>query len=419
MPNKGFVKTTPLQDHLTQFGTFPKVTLHIKPIDPKRKAVELTTFTEYNFESSVLVPISTFTFKLVNPTLDGSLLDFIRDGDIATLKANGTIICTGIIDTVNISTDFDNGEMVSIQGRNLLGQLEDQNAVNDIDDPIWASNLSIEAAINKLILSTRINYYRIQDPPSTPPGGLLFATEPGESKLSALMRFIEPVNCITWMDSDGTIVIGKPDMGAKPIGSFIMDRANRRSNCLSIQANYSSTQIPNVVVPVWTGQETVQSRVAKENAIYNNANGPKRLLGFQHRVPRSVVVSTPQGADAQSLSQVNDLRLVGASNILQAYALREIGRGNVNEIGVQVNIKGHYNDDLEPIEIDTTYNITYPRASLSEKMYLHTVTYSMNAREGQRTSLSFCRLGCIVANTAVLSKKSASKKTQTPGARSQ
>jgi hypothetical protein len=177
-----------------------------------------------------------------------------------------------------------------------------------------------------------------------------------------------------------------------------------------MQVRYSATQIPNIVVPVWTGQESVQSRVAPDQAIPNNAPGPKRLLANKHFVPRSVVVSTPQGSNAQALADSTQIALVGGSNVLQAYAKREIARANVNEVAVQAVVKGHYNSDLDPFLIDTCYQIINPRASLNEKMYLHTVEYSGDEKSGQRTSLFFCRLGSIVADVTLISQKAKSMK---------
>lgn len=401
--------STPLQSYLDKNGRFPPVSLQIKPIDPSRPSVEFIQFEEYSFQNSVIVPIDSFSFTARNPSLTGSLYSLVQDGDIAVLKANGQVIATGLVDTVNISTDADAGELVRITGRTMVAQLEDQSTVNDVDDPIWGNNLTIDGVVNALVLSTRINFYRLQQ---TPLGAFLFATEPGESKLSALLRYLEPLNCIVWMDPDGTLVVGRPDMGADPLGTFIMDRANRKSNCLSIQANYSSTQIPNVIIPVWTGQETVQSRVSPEQRVLNAAAGPSRLFKFQHRVPKTVVVSTPQGADPQALATANQLAISAGSNVLQAYAKRELARANVHEVGVQVNVQGHYNSDLTPLIADTNYQINYPRASLNEKMYLHTVGYTLNKHSGQRTSLSFCRLGSIVADVAIQSQKAASSTKQ-------
>ena len=410
MAMNGFLQNTPLQKHLLLNGRFPGVSLQVKPLDPSRASVELKQFTEYSFQSSVLVPVAAFSFSFVNPLLSGSLLDYVRDGDIAVVKANGEPIGTGIIDSVSVETEASQGETVHVMGRNLMGQLEDQSTVNDQDDPIWGNSLTVDQVVNALVISTRINYYRLQ---AVPDGSFLFATEPGESKLSALMRYLEPLNLLAWMDPDGTLVVGKPDMGADVSGSLIMDRGARRSNVLGMKGVFSATQIPNVIIPIWSGQETVQSRVSPDQRVLNSAPGPSRLYGFDHRVPKAVVVSTPQGADAQSLSSANQITVAG-SNILQAYAKREIARANVHEVHVQANVQGHYNDDLSPFGFDTTYQVVYPRCGLlSEKMYAHTVDYSLSREQGQRTSISLCRLGCIVADTPIVSKRDQSQRIST------
>lgn len=411
MAQPGFSTTTPLQKYLRTKGRFPGVSLQIKPIDPARRSIELTQFTEYSYQNSVLVPVSAFSFSFRNPSLKGSLVDYMRDGDIAVLKANGTVVGTGIIDSVSIDTEATEGETVHVMGRNLLGQLEDQSTVNDKDEPIWGNLLTVDQVVNALVLSTRINYYRLQ---AVPPGQFLFATEPGENKLGALMRYLEPLNLLAWMDPDGTLVVGKPDMGADITGTFIVDRQNRKANVLGMKVIYAATQVPNVIIPVWSGQETVQARVSPEQRVLNSAPGPSRLFSFDHRVPKTVVVSTPQGSDPQSLSAVNQITVAG-SNLLQAYAKREIARANTNELQAQVNLQGHYNDDLSPVMFDETYQLTNPRAGLAEKMYAHTADYSLSREQGQRTQVFFCRLGCIVADTPIKSKKAASSRKQVSG----
>lgn len=401
---------SPLSQYLNINGQFPPISLQITPIDPSRSPITLTTFTEYSFTNSVIVPIDSFNFSMRNPSDNGSLLDFVRDGDIATLMANGSPISTGIIDSVTIMTSAEAGEEVHISGRNLLSQLEDQSAVNDKALQIYSKVFTPAQVINTLITNTRINYYRLQDNPDIPKLPI-FTTVPGESKLASLIRYLEPINMIVWMDPDGTVVLGKPDMGSDPDGAFVMDKKNRYSNCLSIQANYSSTRIPNIIIPVWTGSEGVQA-LLPEQALANAAQNPRRLLTQGHRVPKCITVSTPNGSDEQAIAQSNQFAQVGGSNVLQAYAKREMARANVGELGVQVNIQGHYNSNLQPILCDATYQISYPRAGIDRNMYLHTVTYSLSVQSGQKTSLFFCNLGCIVADTSTVSEKLSSVKIQ-------
>lgn len=386
-----------LLDYVSKNGRTPPVGLVIKPLDSTREQIVLKQFLSYSFSSSVLIPVDAFSFTFTMPQVSGSIDSFISEGDLVELTAADQTICTGIIDVVAIETTVDGGDVVSIHGRNLLGQLEDQSTVNGSDKPLWANKISLAAAVGFVIQNTRIRGLAQQQSPA---GSFLFATEPGESKLSALQRFVEPLNCLIWGDAKGNILVGRPNMGQDPIGEIVVDRDKRVSNVMSIKAVRASTQIPNIVIPVWSGQESVANRVAPSQRVLNPAQGPTRLRQAKHLVQKCIVVSTPSGSDPQSLSDINAIK-VGGSNLLQAYALRELARANIGELGVQANAKSHYNDDLTPFLVDQVYNVNYSRAGVREKMYLHTVEYTLDAERGARTSLSLCKLGRIVAGISI------------------
>jgi prophage tail gpP-like protein len=369
-----------LTEYIQKNGKAPLVSLHIKPLGKGRKQFVLTQFLNYNFTASVLIPVDAFSFTFAMPQTPGPINSYIQEGDIAELYAGEKIICTGIVDVVDIETTLEGGDVVTIMGRNLLGQLEDQSTVNAQDKPMWGNNVPLATAAGSVIQHTRIRGLVTQQAPA---GSFLFATEPGESKLTALSRFVEPLNCIIFGDSVGNLVVGRPNMGQAASGDVTCDRDRRTSNVLSIKAIRASTQIPNVVIPIWTGQETVQHRISASQGVLNPAEGPIRLYNAEHYVQKCVVVC--------------------GSNLLQAYALREIARANISELTVQANVKSHFNDNLAPFSIDTVYNVNYTRAGIQEKMYLYQVEYSCDAQRGPRTSLYFCRLGRIVAGVSVAS----------------
>jgi prophage tail gpP-like protein len=376
-----------LTDFFAKNGRGPRVSIQITPIDKLRNPITINKFLTYQFKSSILIPVDAFSFTFSMPETADSIYDFIKEGDLIRLQVDapnsGTnTLCTGIIDVVDIETTTDGADVVSIQGRNTLGQLEDQTTVNIQDKPLWGSK------ITGLIRQHEIA------------GTFLFATEPGESKLNALLRFVEPLNCLIWGGQKGEIVVGRPNMGQEPVGDIYCDRKSRRSNVMNIKAIRSSTQIPNIILPIWTGQESAENRISPQQAMNNKAEGPNRLRVGGHVVQRAVVVSTPSGSDAQSLSDINAIT-VGGSNILQAYALREMAKANTQELNVQANVKSHFNDSLTPFLIDQVYKINYPRASVQEKMYLYEVDYTLDAENGPKTSLNFCKLGTIVAGVSL------------------
>lgn len=367
----------------------------IRPLDKSIPVFLMTRFLSYSFESSVLIPVSTFNFSFAHPAVSGSILDSINEGDIAVLTSDSGDIATGIIDMIQIETTADGGEVVHLSGRDLLEQLEDQTSISVTDDPIWGGSMTVTQALQILLKNTRIPGIWLQGAPA---GNWLFATMPGETKLASIQRLLEPLNCIIWSDPSGNITVGRPNMGQAPLGTITMDRINREANCLSIKSTQSSTQIPNIVVPIWSGQETTVSRTSKDQRINNPAEGPQRLRRFGHLVPKAIVASLPTGGDPQSQSDINQVTIsAGASTLLQAIALREMARANIHEKIVEVNMPGHFNDNLKPFLVDQVYSINYPRAKVQEKMYLFQVNYTGDLSTGSRTSLMFCRLGRIVA----------------------
>ena len=392
--------TSPLLNYIQKNGRTPPIQLNIYPLNAKddsdpRPQVQLTQFLQYQFSSSVLIPVDAFTFTFTMPSQTVEIYDNIVEGDTVQLVANGTIVCTGRVDTVDIETTTEGGDVVTIMGRNLLGKLEDDCAVNTLQNPMWGNNISLYHAVGAIIQGSNLRGLIDQN---SPKGNFLFATSPGESKMSALMRFIEPLNCLIWGDPEGYIVVGRPDQGldAEVMGDIVCDRFNRVSNVNSIKAIRNSTQIPNLYLPVWTGQENVQTAIHKSQVFLNPADGPKTLRLKGYNVQKCIITSSPQGSDPQSLSDTNQIQIANGQ-LLQAYAIREMYRDNMHELIVQANVKGHYNDNLDPFLIDQVYNVNYSRAGVRERMYLYQVDYSCDAETGPKTSLNFCKLGTIVA----------------------
>lgn len=391
-PVKALIASGGIQSLLEQTGRMPPVSLIIQPLSGAKR-ITLDRFLTYRFTSSILVPVDTFDFNFVAPDSETPLDDTIKDGDIVQVLASGEPLATGIIDITDVETDKEFGEKGSISGRDLMSQFEDHDAISIDDTPVWGNNMTVDQVVRKLSENTRISKYETQLAPKQP---YLFATEPGESKLAALQRYLEPLNCLAWMGPNGSLIIGRPNMAQKSKGTIICSKTRRESNVISIKATRNSTSIPNIILPIWSGQESVQERVPKEQRLLNASRGPSRLRNNGHRVPKCVVVSTPQGASAQELSGVNQFT-AGGSNLLQAYAKREIARQNIKELIVQALVPGHYNERGEPYQADQVYKIEYDRGKVDENMYLYQVDYELTEDRGQTTRLHFCRLGRIVS----------------------
>lgn len=347
-----------------------------------------------------MIPVDSFSFTMVAPDDPKSVKAYINEGDIAILEANGTTISTGLIDQIEIEYDMQSGEKVTISGRNLMAQLEDQDAVSLTSQPLYGQSLTASAVLKLLMQNTRIQGFVLQQAPQL---GYLLATEPGESKLSALTRYMDALNCIAWMNPLGQIVFGKPNMAQAISGDIVLNKVGRVANVTSIRATYASTQIPNIFVPIWAAQESTQFAVSPSQALPNTAYGPNRLRKLGFILPKAVITSNPSGGSPQEVAnQANQFAVAAQSaangTILQAYAKKEAARANVKELLVSAVVPGHYNDNGQPFVVDTCYQVTFDRGNISEKMYLYQVEYSLDPERGQTTTLEFCRLGTIVAD---------------------
>lgn len=428
--NQGVGEFIPVADgallkYIEQKGSLPKVSLSIHPLEDLSREIMLERFISYSFRSSIMNPIDAFSCEIfyqetfdIKSDKSQSKKDEVRkprEGDIFVLRANNIPVASGIIDQLDMETDPRAGTKLTIQGRNLLGQWEDQDSVSTDAKIIFANNYTLNQVITKLAQDTRINPSRtvFRDAPVK---GYLFATQPGESKLSSMQRYCEALDIYFWTSGDGSLIVGRPDMrgvrgGVR--GRYFCKSGDRKSNVLSMRSTRNSTQIPNIILPIWNGQEFIQSMIP-QSALLNAAEGPKRLRHFEHRVPKAVVVSTPQGSSPQELAEINQILVAagqsgsaasgkaGASTILQAYAKREMAKANINELKVQVNIPGHYNDRAEPLMVDQVYRIQYDDDDINEDMYLYEIEYLMDSKSSAQSKLTFCKQTSIVSDVRAL-----------------
>lgn len=411
-----------LLKYMQKTGSIPKVSLSIYPLENLAIEIRMDRFMSYSFKSSILAPVEGFSCEVFYQTTIDVKKDMTgkpavrkpREGDIFVLRANNVPVCSGIVDQLDMETDPRSGTKLTIQGRNLLGQWEDQDSVSTDSRIIYADKYTLNQVITRLAQDTRINPSRtiFRDAPVK---GYLFATQPGESKLSSMQRYCEALDTWFWTAGDGSLIVGRPDVrgvrgGVR--GRWLCKSGDRNSNVLSMRSTRNSTQIPNTIIPIWNGQEQIQSMVP-QSALVNAAAGPKRLLHFGHRVPKCVVVSTPQGASPQELADINALLVAGqnatgeitkagASTLIQAYAKREMAKANIKELVVQANVVGHYNDRAEPLMVDQVYRIQYDDDEINEDMYLYEIEYIMDSKSGAQAKLWFCLPTAIVSDVRAL-----------------
>ena len=308
-------------DILNTDGRFPSITLQVQPLEATRRPIVIKQFLSYSFASSVVVPVSSFSFEF-KLSDDQRLAEVVRSGDIAVLLAGqrNQTLCTGLIDTTEMETDGFTGERCFVIGRDLMGQLEDNEAVSLNSKKMWSDQASIDFVANKLCENTRIR--EGLDNRGCPTNQKLFSTEPGESRLAALQRFIEPFNALSWMSPEGRLIVGRPNMKAPRKSYFDCNRQARQSNVLAIKSTRFEALVCNVVLPIWTGLEDIQSSIGAEQALLNSAEGPARLYKGKHYQIRAISTAAPDVTTAQGQGQL-EYFIAGAANDLQGYAKRQ------------------------------------------------------------------------------------------------
>lgn len=404
-----------LLQYLDQFGRFPPVTLSVFPLekggDQKGQELFIDKFISYRFQSSILVPVDAFSCEIYYEPVEGTTFR-PKEGDLFVLRANGTAIASGVIDQLDMETDGNSGTKLSIQGRDLLGKLEDDDAVSINSKMLFGNLYTIDQVVRALAANTRINPNNLIKR-TAPKKAYLFATQPGESKLSALQRYCEALDIYFWMSGEGNLTIGKPDMygiqNGGSAGTWFLRRKSREANVLSIRSTRNSTSVAGQILPIWNGQESVVDRIKPVGELKNTSESVKRLWALGHQVVKSQIVSTPEGSAPQDLAEINTfivagipqnsaVKRAGASTILQAYAKREMAKQNMKCLQVQITIPGHYNDRGNPLEVDQVYRVQYDLDDIDEDMYLYECEYTMSEGEGQRTRLHFCQQNALVSD---------------------
>jgi prophage tail gpP-like protein len=211
------------------------------------------------------------------------------------------------------------------------------------------------------------------------------------------------------MDPTGTLVVGKPNMNQAASGRMVLSKSNRNStNVFSMRTVRSAATIPNILIPIYSGQEIAGVRPYLSKAIKNNAEGPKRLWKANHKVLKTVVSSFPSAEspqDAAALNVLVEANRQELGDLVKLQALREMAKFNVKELIVQAVVPGHYNESAKVYSVDQMYTIEFDRGGIiGRDMYLYSVRWALSEDTGQRTTLQFCKQGTIVAQNKVKTK---------------
>src|ERR1019366_8042788 len=161
-------------------------------------------------------------FTFTNPSSD-YFTKYFSEGDIILLfmvvgaqpnqPNTGTrvTLCTGIIDTIETQVSA-SAEIVTVMGRDLLGQWADQSVFSPFGGKTTLiGTFSPKTLFSLLSQNTRMqpNNFRLQNLSDT---GYPIDIQPTDTKLQTLIRYLEPKWSLVWCDPSGVVVMGQPNM---------------------------------------------------------------------------------------------------------------------------------------------------------------------------------------------------------------
>jgi prophage tail gpP-like protein len=383
--------------------TSTPIELDVKPADPSRgNQLALKTFTSYSFDRNILIPASPFRFTAEG--VDPKLRTQIRSSDTVELfvkNEQGTPvqIATGFIDETDTHIT-PSGVAYLLTGRDTMGQLIDNSAIDENNKIIHLNQVSLAAIANLLVMNTRISSTVVLQ--QIPNGLLLLQTNPGETKINTLQRYLEYTNCLVWSLPNGQMVVGKPNMAQAKLGKLVIGRSDPRSNnCLEARVRRNThTAIREMATQI-------QALAITDPTLITLANiDPDLQVVANSGAGRSAYRLFSQGNGTDAINQI-----VGTGNNAApqemgfALSRREIARSNMQILDVEVVVRGHVNENGIPYNVDQVYHVVIEDDQVEEDLYLYAVKYDLTQDKGRTTTLRLCRLGTIVADVSLIQSR--------------
>jgi prophage tail gpP-like protein len=372
------------------------------PADPakKNKAYEITTFTSYAFDRSVLTPAAAFRFTA--PGVDQDTRLAIRSGDVVRLYADNSqgqtkSVGVGFIDETDTHITASSLEY-SVTGRDVVSQLVDNDAVDVDAQMVFFARANINALVSTLLKDTRMMGAHLTKQLDTS-AQLAVQTNPGETKITVLQRYLEWLNGLVWANNDGQLIVDKPNFAQKPNGALTLKYSDPSgNNLLEARVKRNINQAIRRIVTVLNGTEASAATVG-HSTLANMDTSLKPYRGTN--VGRSIMRTFDYANGADTLNQ--GLGLAKGSyepqTIARAYSAREIAKENMHILDIEVVVEGHFNEFGALYDVDQVYRVTIEDENVAEPLYVYSVSYELTIDHGMITRMRLCRLYTICAYT--------------------
>jgi prophage tail gpP-like protein len=232
------------------------------------RTATIKNFSSYSFERTILTPAS--AFRMTAPDIDQAARRAIRSGDTVQLLLTNPAgqrvpVATGILDETDTHVSPANVEYL-LSGRDFLGQLVDNSVIDSANAIQNTQQVSLETIWKIVSKGTRVpaGY----TPQQVPNGTFIFQTNPGETRINALQRYLEFANCLVWTKPNGQVVLGKPNFTQGTRGRFVLSSSNPTdSNVLEGRVRRNVNQaIRQVVTQLQSMDQVSAGTFTKYNA---------------------------------------------------------------------------------------------------------------------------------------------------------
>jgi prophage tail gpP-like protein len=387
----------------TEFNPPTPVEIDFTKAVAKGKPISLKNFTSYTFDRNILIPAAAFRFTA--PSVDKTERLQVRSGDVASVWVPcpdnvKRQIATGIVDETDTHITPTNVEYL-LTGRDMIGQMIDNAAVDSANNIINAENISLGKLVTFLIKGTRMpqEFVKTDDVPNLK---LLFNTNPGETKINALQRYLEFTNCLVWTLPNGQLKIGKPNFTRNTDGVLILSASDSSNNNMMearVRRNLNQA-IRQIVSQLQSGGNINPTPFTK----HNNDKDMKSVASAN--VGRSVYETFSYGSGMDAANTVTQVGNQSGNprQIGDEYSLRKMAMDNMKVLDVEAVVRNHYNENFQPYDVDQIYSVQIEDEDLFEDMYVYSCSYELTLEHGMVTRMKLCRIGTICAYAAAIQR---------------
>jgi prophage tail gpP-like protein len=326
----------------------------------------------------------------------------IRSGDVVRLYVENdnnktAIVGVGFIDETD--THITPGSLdYSITGRDVVSQLVDNDAVDVDAQMVFFERANLNNLVSTLLKGTRMMGSHLTKQLATN-APLAVQTNPGETKIAVLQRYLTWLNGLVWANNDGQLIVDKPNFAQTPKGSLTLKYSDPSgNNLIEGRVKRNVNQAIRRIVTVLAGTEGAASLV-KQFTLNNMDQALKPYRGLN--VGRSVMRTFDYASGSDTLNQ--GIGLAKGSyepqTVGRAYSAREVAKENMQILDVEAVVQSHFNEFGQLYDVDQVYAVEIEDEKVAEPMYVYSVSYELTMDHGMITRMRLCRLYTICAYT--------------------